>query len=86
MDKLVRNKIFDEIYRIGEDGVPEFKTYAAGEWVFGESFSEVKSPIDGRTIARVSRLSKEQTEEILSTVYEKGREEIRNYPGERACL
>lgn len=83
MDKLVRNKIFDEIYRIGEDGVPEFKTYVAGEWVFGESFSEVKSPIDGRTIARVSRLSKEQTEEILSTVYEKGREEIRNYPGEK---
>ncbi|ACS90917.1 MULTISPECIES: NADP-dependent glyceraldehyde-3-phosphate dehydrogenase [Thermococcus] len=83
MDKLVHNKIFDGIYRPGEDGIPEFKAYVAGQWVFGESFSEVKSPIDGRIIARVSRLSRDQVEEALARVYEKGREEIRNYPGEK---
>jgi len=83
MNKFIHNEIFDEIYRIGEDDIPEFKTYAAGEWIFGERFSEVRSPIDGRVIARVSILNEEQVEGIVSKVYEKGREEIRDYPGEK---
>ncbi|KPU62782.1 aldehyde dehydrogenase [Thermococcus sp. EP1] len=83
MDKLVQHRIFDAIYQIGKDGVPEFKTYTAGEWSFGEDFYEVKSPINGKVIARVSKLSKDQVERIIEKVYDKGREEIRSYPGEK---
>ena len=83
MNKFVQHEIFNEIYRIGEDGIPEFKTYIAGEWVFGEGFSEIRSPTDSRVIARVSKLRKDQVEEVIKKVYEMGREEIMNYPGEK---
>lgn len=83
MDKFVQHPVFDEIYRLGDDGIPEFKTFVSGRWVFGERFAEVKSPIDGRVIARVSVLSKEQVEEAISSAHNRGRMEIRNYPGEK---
>ncbi|AIF69098.1 aldehyde dehydrogenase [Palaeococcus pacificus DY20341] len=80
---LIKSEIFKEIYEIGDDGIPEFKAYLAGQWVFGERLTDITSPIDGRIIARVSRLSREQIEKVITTVYEKGKEEIRNYPGEK---
>lgn len=82
MNRFVLHEMFRDIHRPGEDGIPEFKTYVAGgKWVFGgERLSDVVSPIDGRVIARVSILGKEQVEEAIAAVYEKGREEIRNYP------
>ncbi|ASI99049.1 NADP-dependent glyceraldehyde-3-phosphate dehydrogenase [Thermococcus celer] len=83
MNRFVLHEMFRDIHRPGEDGIPEFKTYVAGKWVFGERLSDVVSPIDGRVIARVSILGKEQVEEAIAAVYEKGREEIRNYPGEK---
>ncbi|WP_430515138.1 NADP-dependent glyceraldehyde-3-phosphate dehydrogenase [Pyrococcus woesei] len=83
MSKFIHHKIFDEIYEIGEDGVPEFKTYIAGKWIYGEKFKDIKSPINGEVIARVSILSREQIEEAISTTYEIGREKIRDYPGEK---
>lgn len=83
MDKFVQHPVFDGIYRLGDDGIPEFKTFVSGRWVFDERFAEVKSPIDGRVIARVSVLSKEQVEEAISSAHSRGRMEIRNYPGEK---
>ena len=83
MNKLVQHSVFAPIYRTGNDGVPEFKAFIAGRWTFGERFAEVKSPIDGRVIARVSVLSKDQVEEAISTTHRFGREAIRNYPGEK---
>lgn len=83
MNKLVQHPVFDEIYRPGDDGIPEFKAFIAGRWVFGERFSDVRSPIDGRVIARVSVLSKGQVENAISSAHSRGRMEIRNYPGEK---
>lgn len=83
MTKFVQHSIFDQIYRNGDDGVPEFRTFVAGKWVFGEGLADVRSPIDGKVIARVSVLSKGQVEDAISSAYIRGREAIRNYPGEK---
>lgn len=77
------SEIFDEIYRTGEDGIPEFKYYAAGEWKFGESSFEIDSPITGETIARVSEPSEESITQVLDKVYNQGRQKIDSYPGEK---
>ncbi|WP_148882890.1 NADP-dependent glyceraldehyde-3-phosphate dehydrogenase [Thermococcus aciditolerans] len=79
----LKHEIFKDICRIGDDGVVEFATYSAGGWVFGESLIEVRSPINNEVIARVSKLNGEQLEEAIDAVYTKGREAIRNFPGEK---
>ena len=79
----LKHEIFKDICWIGDDGVVEFATYSAGGWVFGESFIEVRSPINNKVIARVSKLNGEQLEEAIDAVYTKGREAIRNFPGEK---
>ncbi len=76
------NEIFDEIYREGEDGIPEFKFYAESEWKFGDSFREITSPIDGETIARLAEPTEEQVMSALDHVEEKGKAGIRDQPGE----
>ncbi|WP_010479762.1 NADP-dependent glyceraldehyde-3-phosphate dehydrogenase [Thermococcus zilligii] len=83
MAKLVQHPVFEPVYRPGNDGVPEFRAFVAGKWVFGERFAEVQSPIDGRVIARVSVLSRDQVEEAISAAHSSGRKAIRNYPGEK---
>ncbi|ASJ12695.1 NADP-dependent glyceraldehyde-3-phosphate dehydrogenase [Thermococcus thioreducens] len=83
MSLVVHHPIFKEIYRIGEDGVPEFKAFVDGRWVWGQKFRDILSPVDGSVITRISVLSREQIERAIEGVYGEGRHLIRNYPGEK---
>ncbi|MEM1509624.1 MAG: NADP-dependent glyceraldehyde-3-phosphate dehydrogenase [Thermofilaceae archaeon] len=78
----LHDKLFKGIFT-EEDGVYKFKTYAAGEWLEGEAFTEVKSPIDLSVIAKVPRLSWREVDKVLETVYKVGRWRIRDTPGHR---
>lgn len=79
----IEGELFDKIYQTGEDGVPEFKFFSEGEWKLGESFYDISSPTDGRTIARVSEPSQKQLESSLETIDKAGKERIREFPGEK---
>ena len=76
------NKMFDEIYQIGTDGILEFKAYLAGEWILGSELRDVTSPIDGKIIARISKVNAKQIQETLEKVHKIGRDQIRSYSGE----
>jgi len=82
---LVRLEIsspaYKEIYRVGDDGIPVFRSYIAGEWVEGPSLHDVRSPIDLSVIARISLPSGGDVERALEVVYRYGRWDIRNLPG-----
>jgi len=80
---MLKSKMFEDIYRVGENDILEFKAYLGGKWVFGKELRDVKSPIDGKTIARISKVSNDQIEETLGTVHKIGREKIRNFSGEK---
>jgi glyceraldehyde-3-phosphate dehydrogenase [NAD(P)+] len=80
---MLKSKMFDDIYQVGEHDILEFKAYLGGKWVFGKELRDVKSPIDGKTIARISNVSNEQIEETLGTMHKIGKEKIRNYSGEK---
>ncbi len=79
---MLKNKIFDEIYEKGEDGIPEFKFFMNGKWKYGESLINIHSPIDQELIARVSEPSEQQTKKVLEKTYNEGRTAIRDLPGE----
>lgn len=83
MDLEIRYPAFKEIYRVGDDGVPIFKFYVAGEWVEGRSYYEVRSPIDLSVIARVSIPGPEDVERALEILHRHGRWDIRNTPGHK---
>ncbi|BBD73169.1 hypothetical protein HS1genome_1558 [Sulfodiicoccus acidiphilus] len=72
---------FKDIYRM--DGVPEFKTYLAGEWYSGTELMDVRSPIDSSIFAKVPRVNGEVASKVLSLAYSKGRREMRDTPGEK---
>ena len=78
---LNKNKIFDPIFEVGSDNLPIFKNYLCGKWVKGETIEDLKSPIDGTVYAHVSKLSSKQMDEVVNTIYGKGRDAIRNFPG-----
>lgn len=79
----LRDDFFEDIYIVKEDGLPCFKTYAAGEWVDSPTKMAIRSPIDGSLIARVSVPEWSTVDRALDTVYTKGRWSIRNTPGEK---
>ncbi|MGC9104945.1 MAG: NADP-dependent glyceraldehyde-3-phosphate dehydrogenase [Thermoprotei archaeon] len=76
------SSVFSDIYTADEKGIKTFKTYLAGEWVEGERYTEVKSPIDLSVYARVPALSYETVDSVIEKVYKKGRWSIRDMPGE----
>lgn len=76
---------FSDIYEI-KNGIPYFKAYIAGEWVFAGAPRDVKSPIDLNVIARVPDLPDDMIEKALDLVYTKGRWAIRDTPGEKRVL
>lgn len=78
----LNNKMFDDIYQIGTDDILEFKAYLAGEWILGSELQDVTSPIDGKIIARISKVNAKQIQETLEKVHEIGRDQIRSYSGE----
>lgn len=62
MENLER---FSESFSI-KDGIPHFKLLINGEWEEGVSYTDVKSPLDGSVIARISIPSKEQIDKALN--------------------
>ncbi|GAB6135046.1 NADP-dependent glyceraldehyde-3-phosphate dehydrogenase [Thermococcus prieurii] len=78
-----KSELFREVWREGEDGVPEFATYVDGEWLFTGRTAEVRSPIDGSVIARISLADGDLARKAVSTAYERGRSAIRETPGDR---
>jgi len=78
--RLSISSVFGEIYTINE--VPVFKTFLSGRWFLsGETF-DVKTPIDGSLIARVSKPDWSLVEDSLSMVREVGRWRVRELPGD----
>lgn len=82
MSRLLKSEYLQDIFRIGEDGIPQFGMFI-GDWILGDQSYEVESPNTGEIIARVSKPNSEQIESAIRMVYEQGRRKIRNYPGER---
>lgn len=80
---ILQSDIFDEIYRTGDDNIPEFKFFNGESWIFGNGFYEVESPVNNEVIARVSKPGEKQLEKTLKKVHEEGRDEIANHPGEK---
>jgi glyceraldehyde-3-phosphate dehydrogenase [NAD(P)+] len=80
----IESKELQEIYAINKaEGVPEFKTFLAGEWASGEEWLNVRTPIDLSIFAKVSRTTQEQIERVLDVSCKKGKWAIRDIPGEK---
>lgn len=79
----LENEIFSDVYRVGEDGIPKFGFYSRGEWRFGDKSFEVESPVNGETIAKMTKPDEGEMKRTLSRVYEIGRQEITDFPGEK---
>jgi len=79
--KLKISDFFGEIYRVGNDGVPEFKIYSGGRWLFPESgkFMDVHSPIDDSVIARIPSCTEADADRMLVDAY-RARAAIRRMP------
>jgi glyceraldehyde-3-phosphate dehydrogenase [NAD(P)+] len=83
MEISITHPIFSDIFRIGEDGLPEFKNFFGGKWRFCEKFMDIKSPIDDSLIARVTIPKIEVIKFGIDSAYQDGRKNIRNYPGQK---
>ncbi len=57
---------FNDIFEIN-NGIPYFKILVGGEWVMADSFIDVKSPIDGSTIAKISEMDLELADRAKNT-------------------
>ena len=79
-----RSDIFGDIYE-DREGEPFYKAYVPSiGWVSGDSGElKVYSPIDESTLAKVGLIGREQATQGLKVLYEKGRWEARNTPGEK---
>ncbi len=64
------------------DNVLRFKSFIAGEWVSGEEFIRVKSPINGEVFAEVPKLRYEVLDEGIEGMFREGRWLIRDLPGD----
>jgi len=79
----VKSPDLSSILKVGPDGTPLFPTYINGQWYTGDSWIDVKSPIDLSIIAKVPRLPGNITEQAIETTYREGRWAIRDMPGQR---
>ncbi|MEM4076167.1 MAG: NADP-dependent glyceraldehyde-3-phosphate dehydrogenase [Metallosphaera sp.] len=78
-------KISPELKEIAsfDSKIPSFKTYLVGDWVSSKEFEDVVSPIDLTVFARVPRIPDQMIDQALTKIYEKGRWEVRDMPGEK---
>ncbi len=78
----IKSKELSDIYEV-KDGIPYFKTYLAGQWMGGDEWQDVVSPIDLNLIAKIPRISWNQIDNTLELIYKKGKWSIRDTPGEK---
>lgn len=76
----IKENIFKNIVEERND-LYVFKTFAAGDWITGQDYLEVKTPIDLSIIAKIPKLSWNETNNILEKVYRSGRWSVRDLPG-----
>jgi len=79
---LIKSKELTGIYEL-KDGISYFKAYLAGQWISGDEWQDVISPIDLNVIAKIPKLSWNQVDNTLEHIYRKGRWTIRDTPGEK---
>jgi glyceraldehyde-3-phosphate dehydrogenase [NAD(P)+] len=79
--ELKLDSIFDGLYDIGSDGLPIFKMYISGDWRHSGSgrTQDIRSPIDGSLLARVSSAGKEEVSVAVRSAFE-NRHKIRDIP------
>jgi len=80
--KLSISPDFKDIYLLADE-VPVFKTFLSGKWFLGSETFDVKTPIDGSLIARVSKPDWFLVEDSLRMVREVGRWRVRDLPGDK---
>ncbi|TRM73354.1 NADP-dependent glyceraldehyde-3-phosphate dehydrogenase, partial [Sulfolobus sp. E5] len=78
----IKSKELSDIYEV-KDGIPYFKTYLAGQWIGGDEWQDVVSPIDLNLIAKVPKISWNQIDNTLEVIYKKGKWSIRDTPREK---
>lgn len=78
----LRDEFFKDIY-VMEGDIPVFKTFVDGSWQGFPTRFDVRSPVDGSLVAKVSVPDWDAVDRALDLVYTKGRWSIRNIPGER---
>jgi glyceraldehyde-3-phosphate dehydrogenase [NAD(P)+] len=78
---LKLDTFFDDLYFIDEHGTPVFKMFISGEWVASEGGRtyDVKNPIDGGLLAKVTAASKDEVFDAIDSAHE-NRQRIRDIP------
>jgi glyceraldehyde-3-phosphate dehydrogenase [NAD(P)+] len=69
--KIELGDFFKPIYEVDDDGLPKFKIYINGKWIFTEETLEVDTPIDNSVIARVAKAGKREIEAAINAANEK---------------
>jgi len=79
--KITLSDFFSQIYETDQDGLPKFKMFIEGKWVFSKDGStfDVDSPIDNSIIARASRATLEDSKNAVRAAYE-NKQKIREIP------
>lgn len=77
--KIELGDFFKPIYEIDEDGLPKFKMYINGKWIFTGETIEVDTPIDNSIAARVAKASRREIEAAINAAYE-NRKQSRDIP------
>lgn len=78
----LESRVFDAIYEVDEEAIHRFRTLLAGDYVEAEELIDVRTPIDGSSIATVPRLRWDKVDAALDVVNSEGRWAIRGRPGE----
>jgi len=71
------------VFTTDASGVPNFRTFLAGEWYEGSEWQDVLTPIDSTVIARLPRIPPPVLEKMLSTIHTRGKHGIRDTSGEK---
>ncbi len=77
--KIELGDFFKPIYEIDEDGLPKFKMYIDGNWIFTGEAIDVDTPIDNSIVARVAKAGGREIEAAIDAAYEK-RKHSRDIP------
>ena len=75
-------ELFEEIQEIGTDGIPNYKVFINGKWVYSSNneFIDVINPANEKVIGRIPSLTKKDVENAIDAAYS-NKITIRKIPG-----
>jgi len=75
-------ELFKEIREIGADGIPNYKVFINGKWVYSSNkhFIDVINPANGKVMERIPNLTKKDVENAIDAAYD-NKITIRKIPG-----